>query len=164
MDISTLILTIVTFGLLIFTFFRDKSLVLDGFKIAGTTVWNNLLLLLAGFLLAGLVQVLVPQALIIQWLGNEAGFKSVLIGCVAGGLMPGSPYAVLPVVGGLYKSGASLGAVVGFITAWSLWSVSRLPVEFALVDPKVSMVRYGITFLFPPLAGWVAYLLNDAIR
>jgi hypothetical protein len=46
--------------------------------------------------------------------------------------------------------------VVGFVTAWSLWSVSRLPVEMALIDPKVALVRYAVTFVVPPIAGLLA--------
>jgi len=163
LDPSTIVLLVITLGLLLFVFLRDESLALSGIKIAGNTLWNNLILLLAGFLLAGLVQVLLPRELIVKWLGDEAGFKSILIGCVAGGLIPGAPYAVFPIIGGLYKAGAGLGAIVGFITAWSLWSVSRLPVEFALIDPRVALIRYGITFLFPPLAGFIAQLLSHAI-
>jgi hypothetical protein len=45
---------------------------------------------------------------------------------------------------------------VGFISAWSLWSVSRLSLEIALVDPKVALLRYAITFVVPLLAGLLA--------
>ena len=95
-----------------------------------------------------------------RWLGTRAGGKGVLVACVAGGLMPGAPYTVFPLAAVLYQSGAGLGAVVGFLTAWALWSVSRLPVEVALVDPKVALVRYGITFVVPPIAGLLANLVT----
>jgi len=163
MNLSTIILVVITLGVLVFALLRDKSLAFKGVQIAGTTIWNNLILLVAGFLLAGLVQVLIPKEIITKWLGDQSGIKSVLIGCVAGGLMPGSPYAVFPMVGGLYKAGAGLGAMVGFITAWSLWSVSRLPVEFALIDPQLVVIRYGITFIFPPLAGIIAQLVSKTL-
>ncbi len=162
-DLSTIILVLIAFGLLIFAFLQDKTLAWNGIKLAGSSLWNNLLLLLAGFLMAGLIQVLLPKELITKWLGDESGLKSILIGCAAGGLIPGAPYAVFPIVGGLYRAGAGLGAVVGFITAWSLWSVSRLPVEIALIDPKIALIRYGITFLFPPLAGFIAHILSTTI-
>lgn len=162
MNSSTIILMVITLGLLLFAIIRDKSLALDGIKIAGTTIWNNLILLLTGFLLAGLVQVLLPKSVIADWLGDQSGFKGVLIGCVAGGLMPGSPYAVFPMIGGLYKAGAGLGTLGGFITAKSLWSVSRLPVEFALINPQLVLIRYGTTFLFPPLAGVIAQVISSA--
>jgi len=156
MDTTTLILAAVAVILLAVAFWRGRDLPLAGLLAAGRTLWRNLLILLLGFVIAGLVQVLVPRELISRWLGAQAGLKGVLIACVAGGLVPGAPYAVFPLVAALYQAGAGLGAVVGFTAAWSLWSVSRLPVEMALIDPKPALVRYGITFVVPPLAGLLA--------
>jgi len=45
-------------------------------------------------------------------------------------------------IAGLYHAGASLGSVVAFVTAWSLWSVSRLPVEMALIAPRVAPLGF----------------------
>jgi uncharacterized membrane protein YraQ (UPF0718 family) len=160
MNTSTLILAGIAVILLIYAVIRGDNLAIAGLKLAGTTLWNNLVILLAGFIIAGLMQVLLPQDLIAKWLGDTSGFKSILIGCVSGGLIPGSPYAVFPIVAGFYKAGAGLGAIVGFITAWSLWSVSRLPVEMALINPKVALIRYGITFIVPPVAGLLAHSLG----
>jgi len=140
--------------LLIIAFVRGENLALEGIKLAGLTLWNNLAILLAGFIIAGLMQVLLPKELIVKWLSNAAGVKAVLIGCLAGGIIPGSPYVVFPIVAGFYKAGAGLGAMVGFVTAWSLWSISRLPVEIALINPKIALIRYGITFLVPPCC-WI---------
>lgn len=156
MDTVTLIMISLAIALLIFAFTRGGGLAKEGLKSAGKTLWSNLPLLLAGFLIGGLVQVLLPAELIQAWLGKEAGVKGVLIGCVAGGLIPGSPYVIFPIIGGLYKAGAGVGSVVGFVSAWSLWSVSRFPMEIALIDPKVATLRYAITFLVPPLAGLLA--------
>jgi uncharacterized membrane protein YraQ (UPF0718 family) len=136
---------------------------LSGLLAAGHTLWRNLPILLLGFVIAGLVQVLLPKEVISRWLGAQAGGKGVLIACVAGGLVPGAPYAVLPLAAALYQSGAGLGAVVGFVSAWSLWSVSRLPVEMALVDPKAALVRYGITFIVPPVAGLLANVVANLL-
>jgi hypothetical protein len=87
----------------------------------------------------------------------------VLIGCVVGGLFPGSPYAAFPMVAALYRSGASLGAVVGFVCAWALWSVSRLPVEISLIGAKPALVRYVLTLAVPPLAGLAAAAVGRAM-
>lgn len=157
MDTTTLVLVAVTVILLAIAFWRGRDLPVAGLLTAGRALWRNLLLLLLGFVIAGLVQVLVPKELISSWLGAQAGVKGVLIACVVGGLMPGSPYAVFPLVAAFYKGGAGLGSVVGFISAWSLWSVSRLPLEVALIGPKPALVRYAITFIVPPLAGLLAY-------
>lgn len=163
MDIITLVMVGLAIVLLFFAFIRGKNVAVEGIKLAGASIWNNLALMLAGFLIAGLMQALLPKDLIATWLGNKVGFKAVLIGCVAGGLIPGSPYVVFPIVAGLYKAGVGLGAMVGFITAWSLWSVSRLPLEIALIEPKVALIRYAITFIVPPAAGLLALWLSKLI-
>jgi uncharacterized membrane protein YraQ (UPF0718 family) len=156
MDATTLILAAVAAILLVIAFWQGRSLPQAGLQAAGKTLWRNLPMLLLSFVIAGLVQVLIPKDLITRWLGTQAGVKGVLIGCVVGGLVPGAPYAVFPLVAALYQAGAGLGSVVGFVSAWSLWSVSRLPVEMALIDPKPALVRYIITFVVPPIAGLLA--------
>jgi len=40
--------------------------------------------------------VLIPKALITQWLGKQAGIRGILIGCAIGGLVPSAPYATFP--------------------------------------------------------------------
>lgn len=164
MNIPTYILVGIAAALLIYALIRGDNLAMAGIKLAGATVWNNLILLMAGFLTAGLIQVLLPRDLIAVWLGDAAGVKAILIGCLAGGLIPGSPYVVFPIVAGFYKAGAGLGAMIGYVTAWSLWSVSRLPVEMALINPKVALLRYAITFIVPPAAGLLAHTLNKLVQ
>ena len=156
MQTTTLVLGGITVAMLAVAFWRGRDLPVAGLTAAGQTLWSNLPILLLGFLMAGLAQVLIPKDVIIQWLGAEAGIKGIMIGCVAGGLVPGAPYAVFPLVAALYRAGAGIGAVVGFVSAWSLWSVTRLPVEIALIDPKLAIIRYLVTFAVPPIAGLLA--------
>jgi uncharacterized membrane protein YraQ (UPF0718 family) len=158
-DTTTLVLVLIAVALLVVAFLRGRELPLAGLRVAGETILRNLPLLLASFVIAGLAQVLIPKDLITSWLGTQAGGKSIFIGCILGGIVPGSPYAAFPVIGALYKGGASLGAVVSFVSAWSLWSVVRLPAEMALIDPKAALVRYGITFIVPPIAGLIALVI-----
>jgi len=159
-DTTTLVLAVAAALLLALAFRRGPSVALDGLLAAWGTLRRNLVLLILGFVLAGLVQVLIPRALINRWLGDQAGVKGILIGCVVGGLVPGAPYATFPLVASLYQAGASLGAVVGFVSAWALWSVSRLPVEIALIDPRPALIRYAITFVVPPIAGVLAEVVD----
>jgi len=159
-DTTTLVLAVAAALLLALAFRRGPSVALDGLLAAWGTLRRNLVLLILGFVLAGLVQVLIPRALINRWLGDQAGVKGILIGCVVGGLVPGAPYATFPLVASLYQAGASIGAVVGFVSAWALWSVSRLPVEIALIDPRPALIRYAITFVVPPIAGVLAEVVD----
>ncbi|MDX1688343.1 MAG: permease [Candidatus Promineifilaceae bacterium] len=113
-------------------------------------------LLIAAFLIAGLIQVLVSRETVTRWLGAESGWRGIALACVGGALIPGGPYVYYPIAAVLMKSGASLGVLVAFVTAKNLWSVSRLPLEFALLGPELTVVRFGVTFLAPPLLGIAA--------
>ena len=156
MDATTLIMASIAVILLAIAFFRGRDLPMAGLLVAGHSLWRNLPILLLGFVIAGLVQLLVPKDLISRLLGAQSGVKGILVASMVGGLVPCSPYAIFPLVGTFYHTGASLGAVVSFVSAWSLWSVSRLPVEMALIDPKAALIRYGVTFVVPPIAGLIA--------
>ena len=163
MDTTTWVLAAAALLLLVIAFWRGRELPLAGLKAGGRTLWRNLPVLLLGFAIAGLAQVLIPKEWITRWLGGQSGFRGVLIGCVLGGLVPGAPYATFPLVASLYQAGASLGAVVGFVTAWALWSISRLPVEIALIDSKAALVRYALTFVVPPIAGLLANAIANVL-
>ena len=129
------------------------SEVLAGFQSGFMILGRESLLLVAAFLTAGLLQALVKKELISRWLGREAGLKGILLACLGGGLIPGGPYAYYPIAGALLSSGAGLGVLVAFVSAKNLWSISRLPYEFAILGGTITIRRYLITFLIPPLLG-----------
>ncbi len=113
---------------------------------------------------AGLAQGLRPPATRARWVGGESGLRGILIGTVAGGLAPGGPYVSLPIVAGLLRSGAGVGTMVAFLTGWSLWAVSRLPMEFGILGWRFTLIRLASTFFFPPIAGLIAQALFGGHR
>jgi len=157
MDAATIIMVVLAVVLTVVAYFRG-GVHLTGLRLGARTIWDNLPILLASFAVAGLARVLIPKELISQWLGAQAGFKGILLGCVAGGIVPGSPYSVFPIIASFYEAGAGIGTIVGFITAWSLWSVSRLPLEVSLIGPRVTLAHVLSTLVFPPIAGLIAQL------
>jgi len=138
-------------------FFKGNHI--EGIKSAVNITLRTLPLLIFAFIVAGMVQVLIPKNLSIKWIGSESGIRGILIGTVAGGISPGGPYISLPIAAGLLQSGASIGTIVAFITAWSLWAVARLPMEFGILGWKFTVIRLLSTFLFPPIAGLIAEMI-----
>ncbi len=134
-------------------------LVFEGLLVGAKVLWGVLPLLVFAFLVAGLVQALVRERSVRRWLGAESGWRGIALACVAGALMPGGPYAYYPVAAVLLKSGAGLGVLVAFITAKNLWSITRLPLEFALLGPYLTIIRFLMTLFIPPLVGVLAQLL-----
>lgn len=130
------------------------ALVLAGLMAGGETLFSVTILLLAAFLVAGLIQVLVTREMVTRWLGAGAGWRGILLACLGGALIPGGPYVYYPIAAALMNAGASLGVLVAFVTAKNLWTLSRLPLEFALLGPNLTVIRFVITLVMPPLLGF----------
>lgn len=132
------------------------DLALQGLTRGINLLGHELPLLTAAFLTAGLLQVLIREDQVTRWLGEESGVRGILLACLGGGLIPGGPYAYYPIASALLKSGAGLGVLIAFVTAKNLWSISRLPLEFAILGLEITFQRFFITFLIPPLMGILA--------
>jgi uncharacterized membrane protein YraQ (UPF0718 family) len=153
---ATIAMGVILAALIGVALWRGGGSLQKGLTFGGKTFLTTLPLLVIAFAIAGLVQVLVPREFIVKWLGAGAGYKGIMIATVAGAVTPGGPYVSFPIVASLYKSGASVGTVVAFVTAWSLWAVARFPLEIGLVGPKLAIARFLSTLIVPPLAGLFA--------
>jgi len=159
MFIPTLVMGVLALVFVVIGYLAGEGKHLVGLKSAARMTLEILPLLLFAFIIAGMVQVLVPKELISRWVGSESGLKGILIGTLAGGFTPGGPYVSLPVVAGLLKAGAGIGTMVAFLTSWSLWAIARLPMEFGMLGWRFTVVRLTATFFFPPIAGLLAQFL-----
>ncbi|MEE8638123.1 MAG: permease [Candidatus Margulisiibacteriota bacterium] len=155
---ATIFMAVLSLALLLVAYFRGGTHFL-GLQVGLKMFIGVLPLLIFAFVVAGLAQVLIPKEFIVKWLGREAGIKGILIGCFAGALTPGGPYVSFPVVASFYKAGAGIGAVVGYLTAWSVWQLTRLPLEIGLVGLRPALIRYACTLIVPPLAGLLAHYI-----
>ena len=156
MLIPTIVMALIAIILVIIGYSKGEGQHVAGLKSALKMTTDILPLLVCAFIVAGMIKVLLPQELMSRWVGEESGFRGILIGTVAGGIMPGGPYVSLPLAAGLLRAGAGLGTMVAFITAWSLWAVARLPMELGIMGWKFTLVRLACTFFFPPIAGFLA--------
>ena len=118
--------------------------------------------LLAAFVIAGLVQVLVPQELVVQWMGKESGFKGILIGTALGGLTPGGPMTHFPILASFYQMGIGVGPLIAYLTAWLLFGLQRVVMwELPFLGPQIVVVRIASSLFLPLFAGWFASVLWD---
>lgn len=113
--------------------------------------------MLGGMLLAGLVQVVLPPEVVAKWVGAESGLRGLIIASGVGALTPGGPMTSFPIVVAFYMSGADRGALVAYITAWSLLGFQRFLIwELPLLGPDVAVYRLLAVFWMPVLAGYIA--------
>ena len=156
MFVPTLIMGTLAIILLFIGYFKGEGQHITGLKSAVNMTVEILPLLVFAFIIAGMVQVLLPQETIAKWVGAESGIRGIVIGSVAGGLCPGGPFVSLPIAAGLLRSGAGLGTMVAFLTGWSIWAVSRLPMEVGVLGWRFTLIRLVSTAFFPILAGIIA--------
>ncbi len=156
MLIPTIIMGVIAVVLLYLGYQKGGGEHILGLKAAGNLLVQIIPLLIFAFIIAGMMQFLIPQEIIARWIGAESGFRGLLIGSVIGGFMPGGPMTSLPVAAGLLRVGANVGTMVAFLTGWSLLAVTRLPLEIGLLGWKFSLIRLACVFFFPPIAGLIA--------
>ncbi len=156
MKVASIIMAAALVVLVGVALWRGHGVLQKGLTAGGKTLLTTLPILVISFAIAGLVQALVPKELVVKWLGAGTGFRGIMVGSVAGALTPGAPYFSFPIVAALYKQGASVGAVVAFVAAWSVWQLARFPLEAGLVGPKLALARFVSTLVVPPLAGLFA--------
>lgn len=158
MLIPTVIMGVLAAVLLFIGYYKGQDQHIAGIRSALKMTLEILPLLIFAFLVAGMVQVLLPQQLISKWVGAESGIRGIFIGTIAGALVPGGPYVSFPIAAGLLRAGAGVGTVVAFLVGWSLWSVTRLPMEVGILGWKFTLIRLASTFFFPPIAGLIAHI------
>ena len=115
---------------------------------------------IAALLMAGLIQVLVPQDLVSKWVGKNSGVRGIVIAAAAGVLTPGGPLTAFPVLVALFASGAHRGALVAYITGWALLGIQRTLVwELPFLGTDFVLLRFAASALLPILAGLIAMRL-----
>ena len=162
MLVATIIMAVLAIALVLIGYYKGEHA--NGLRHAMIMAIQILPLLIFAFIIAGMVQVLLPHEAIAKWIGNESGIKGILIGTVAGAFTPGGPYVSMPIVAGLLRSGASMGTMVAYMTGWSLWAFSRLPLEVGILGWRFAFIRMISVLILPPIAGLLAQGISRIIR
>ena len=164
MLIPTIVMGMVAFVLLAIGYLRGEGAHVVGIKYALLLILQVLPLLLFAFIVAGMVQALLPHELMAKWIGAESGWRGIFIGMIAGSFAPGGPYVTMPLAVGFLRAGASVGTLVAFFSAWSLIGISRIPMEVGIMGWQFTLVRLASVFFFPPIAGWIAQTLFSGVK
>lgn len=113
--------------------------------------------IVVSFLAAGFAEALVPQEWVRERLDHGSGLTGILLGTGAGIITPAGPFVSMPIAAVLLRSGAGAGAVVAFLSAWSLLSLHRFVAwEVPILGLRFAAVRYGVCIVLPVLAGLLA--------
>jgi len=162
MDVSSVVLIALSVAGFIVAYVRDPALPARALVASGNlfgTVWFDLAL---GFLLGGLITVLIPQPALSRWLGTQHLGRGILAGSLAGLLLPGGPYVFFPVAANLLDRGAAPGPIIALLTAKTLVSPIRmLTYEAPLLGWPMTLARFVPGVLAAPLLGYAGQWIFD---
>lgn len=153
MKTAYITISIIAALLFILGYYKDPMLPLKGMKGGFNFFLKIVPLILLAFFVAEMIHLIIPNELFMRWMGTGTGLKGIFIGSLAGMLTPGGPFISFPIAASIYKSGAGIGPMVAYITAWCLLSVTRLPYEIAFVGLKFTLIRAGSSLIFPVIIG-----------
>ena len=165
MDTSTAVMMAAAVIMLIAVYWKSPDRAQQGLNATGSLLLEITPRMIAAFTLAGLFQAVVPQELIVGWMGHGSGWKGLLIGMSLGGVTPGGPMTHFPVIASLFKMGVGIGPLVAYLTAWSLFGLQRVIMwEIPFLGPKVVAIRVAVSFFFPLVAGWLCEMIWDKLH
>jgi len=163
LDPSTIVLIVLALVLGVVAYLKDPGLPWLGARNGLTMLGVVLPRLIPALVLAGLLQVLVPEEVVRRYLGPGSGLRALLVATLAGFLTPGGPMVSVPLLVALANSGASLPVLVAYMTSWSLFGIQRIIAwEAPLMGWRFVVVRVIPSLAFPVIAGWlVAVFYQD---
>jgi uncharacterized membrane protein YraQ (UPF0718 family) len=165
MDTSTVVMIAAAAIALVVIYAKSPQAATKGLNATTSLMLEITPRMIAAFTLAGLFQAIVPEEVIVRWMGHGSGLKGILIGMTLGGVTPGGPMTHFPVIASLFKMGVGVGPLVAYLTAWSLFGLQRVIMwEIPFLGPKVVAIRIAVSLFFPLFSGWLCQLIWDKLR
>jgi uncharacterized membrane protein YraQ (UPF0718 family) len=113
-----------------------------------------------GLFLGGLAKGLADPEKVAPVLGTQSGLRGLLLATGLGAIVPGGPFAAFPIVYALFLAGADVGAVIAFVTSWSLVALHRVVIwELPLLGFDFTLTRVIASLPLPLLAGALARVI-----
>ena len=165
MDTSSIVMMAAAAIALIVVYWKSPESAGRGLTATGVLILEIIPRMVAAFTLAGLIQAVVPQDVIVGWMGHGSGLKGILIGMSLGTVTPGGPMTHFPIVASLFKVGVGVGPLVSYLTAWSLFGLQRIIMwEIPFLGAKLVAVRVAVSLFFPLFAGWLCQNIWDRLH
>lgn len=110
---------------------------------------------------AGFIVKLIPTEIIMANLGAEAGYRAILIGSLTGIIVPAGPVVAFALGAAFAGEGASLPALVAFITSWSVFATHRVLIfEIPMLGGRWVTLRILSILPLPLIAGGITMLVQ----
>ena len=149
------ILTIIAAIAIIASLIADRRKTWEGTK-KGLLMFVKILpAILSVLILVSVFIYMLPNEIIVKYLGNDAGLTGYVFAAIAGSiaLIPG--FIAYPLAGILVKTGVSYPVIAVFITTLMMVGVLTLPIEIKFFGARVSLFRNTLYFFAALIVGFL---------
>ncbi|MGH4118200.1 permease [Clostridium sp.] len=135
----------------------NYSLGMKSFSIAAYSFKEMALVIPPVFILLGLLDIWVPREMMMKYMGENSGFKGIILALIIGSAAAGPLYGAFPVAAVFMKKGVKFSNIIIFIGAWSTTKIPMLLFEISSLGS-----RFAITRLLIDIPGIliIAFLLS----
>ena len=130
-------------------------------KVAYNTFVQSVKIIIAVFFFIGLLQVWLSSETLAKIMGKEAGWLKYLIASTIPIFIGGSFFSIFPLLSVLLEKGASYGAVLAFITAWS-GKAPLIPLEIHFLGLHFTILRTVFVIPMALIVGILGELILEA--
>jgi hypothetical protein len=114
-----------------------------------------------GVLGSGYIAAVIPQEIIIGWLGPNSGWLGVLTATIAGAATPGGPVIGFSIGAVALKAGGGPPQVIAYVIAWALFAFQRVLLwEIPFMPARFVWFRAAVSVPFPFLAAAIAMAIG----
>lgn len=150
--LPVLILLIIT--TIIAITYTNQNSVINGINEGINMGINIIPTMLLAFIFSGLVMTLVPEDMINEWLGKEAGIKGYLLALFGGMITPAGPAVIYPLIGIMIKKQCSIGIISTFLSSWgTLGLIRAVAWGVPLLGTKLIIITLLVSFPTPLIIG-----------
>lgn len=150
-----------TFGLLVFSYLKDKTKTKKSLKKAWKAFEKILPELLVVIIMVGLLMAILDPELIVKVIGDDSGWFGVVLASIIGSvtLIPG--FIAFPTADLLLKGGAGYMQIGAFVSTLMMVGVVTIPVEVKYFGRKITLYRNAMAYIFSFI---VAYVISLVVK
>lgn len=129
-------------------YFINRSVGTEAFDISVSNTKEMLSLLPPIFILVGLLDVWVPKETIIRYMGEDSGWKGILMALFLGSAAAGPLYVAFPITALLLRKRARLAYILFFLGVWSTTKLPILLYEISYMGLKFTAIHIAVGLPF----------------
>ena len=143
-----IILYVLAFGLLLFSFFKDRKKTKMALKKAWKSFENILPQLLSILIIIGIMLSVLSEETISKIIGQQSGWIGMLIAGIVGSITLIPSFVAFPLASALLSNGAGFMQIAVFVSTLMMVGIVTMPLEISYFGKKAAILRNGLAFAF----------------